>query len=85
VDDPKGVFWPKSALHLELEAEDGTVHPFERDVPVPFFMAWGYRLGKRFNLPLFGRTDLDELVAFQLRREGMKVSVGRPSAQSPAE
>ena len=84
VDDPKGIFWPKSAMHLELEAEDGTVHPFEREVPVPFFMAWSYRLGKRWNAPFLG-GDLNELMAFQLRREGMKVSVGRPSAQPPAE
>jgi hypothetical protein len=83
VDDPKGILWPKSALHLELEAEDGTVHPFEREVPVPFFMAWSYRLGKRWNLPGLG-GDLNELMAFQLRREGMKVSVGRSGApESP--
>jgi hypothetical protein len=84
VDDPKGIFWPKSALHLELEAADGTIHPFEREVPVPFFMAWSYRLGKRFSMPWLGGTDLNELVAFQLRREGMKVSVGRSGApESP--
>ena len=41
-----------------------------------FFLAWSYRLGKPFNLPLLGRSDLGELVAFQLRREGMKVSLG---------
>lgn len=84
VDDPKGIFWPKSVMHLELEAEDGTTHPFEREVPVPFFMAWSYRLGKRWNAPFLG-GDLSELMVFQLRREGMKVSVGRPSADPPAE
>jgi len=84
VDDPKGIFWPKSVMHLELEAEDGTTHPFEREVPVPFFMAWSYRLGKRWNAPFLG-GDLNELMAFQLRREGMKVSVGRGSAQPEAE
>ena len=80
VSEPKGIFWPKSQLQLELEGEDGKVHPFEREVPVPFFMAWGYRLGRRFNLPLMRNIDLDELMAFELRREGMAVSVGRGGA-----
>ena len=84
VSDPKGIFWPKSNLQLELEGEDGKVHPFEREVPVPFFMAWGYRLGHRFNLPLMRNINLDELMAFELRREGMAVSVGRGGApESP--
>jgi hypothetical protein len=85
IGDPKGIFWPKSSLHLELEGDDGNVHPFEREVPVPFFMAWTYRLGKRFNLPLMRSTDLSDLMAFQLRREGMSVSVERASAKLPAE
>ena len=62
---------------LELEGEDGTAHRFERDVPVPFPAAWSYRLGKRLRLPLVRSTDLDEMIAFELRREGMDVSVGR--------
>ncbi len=83
VGDPKGIFWPKSTLELELEGEDGNTHRFERDVPVPFFIAWSHRLGKRFNLPLM-RTDLSQLMAFELRREGMDVSVGRGGApESP--
>ena len=57
VGEPKGFFTPEATVMLELEGEDGTVHPFERDVPVPFPMAWSYRLGKRFNLPLM-QTDL---------------------------
>ena len=79
VGDPKGIFWPKSELQLEIEGEDGTVHGFEREVPVPFFIAWSHRLGKRFNLPLM-QTDLSQLMAFELRREGMSVSVGRGDA-----
>ena len=84
VDDPRGIFWPQSTLHLELEGQDGKVHQFERDVPVPFFIAWSHRIGRRFNLP-FMRTDLSRLMAFELRREGMSVSVGRggaPEAQT---
>jgi hypothetical protein len=84
VGDPKGVLWPKSTLQLELEGEDGQKHAFERDVPVPFVVAWSYRLGKRFNLPLARSTDLGSLMAFELRREGMDVTVGRGDApESP--
>jgi hypothetical protein len=79
VSDPKGIFWPKSTLELELEGEDGNRHRFQREVPVPFFVAWSHRLGRRFDLPLM-RTDLSELMAFELRREGMDVSVGRSGA-----
>jgi hypothetical protein len=83
VGDPKGIFWPKSELQLELEGEDGSVHRFEREVPVPFFIAWSHRLGKRFKLPLM-QTDLSRLMAFELRREGMSVTVGRGGApESP--
>ena len=78
VGDPKGIFTPESTVFLELEGEDGTVHSFERDVPIPFPMAWSYRLGKRFNLP-FMQADLSQLMAFELKREGMDVSVGRAS------
>ena len=85
VSEPKGIFWPKSQLQLQLEGEDGKTHPFEREVPVPFFMAWGYRLGRRFNMPLMRNIDLNELMAFELRREGMSVSVGRGSAEPEAE
>jgi hypothetical protein len=84
VGDPKGIFNPESTVMLELEGENGTVHNFERDIPVPFPMAWSYRIGKRFNLPLM-RTDLSQMMAFELKREGMDVSVGRggaPEAQT---
>ena len=77
VGDPSGLFNPESTVVLELEGEDGTRHRFERDVPIPFPVAWSYRLGKRFNVPLVGGTDLSELMAVELRREGMDVSLGR--------
>jgi hypothetical protein len=76
VRDPKGILNPESTVVLELEDENGTVHRFDRDVPVPFPMAWSYRLGKRFNLP-FLAADLGSLMAFELRREGMDVDVSR--------
>ena len=84
VGDPKGLLNPESTVVLELEGEDGTTHRFERDVPIPFPAAWSYRLGKRFNLPLLGGTDLNELMAFELRREGMDVSLGRSEAREAA-
>ena len=80
VGDPSGIFNPESTVVLELEGEDGTRHRFERDVPIPFPVAWSYRLGKRFNLPWVGGSDLGELMAVELRREGMDVSVGRGQA-----
>ncbi len=80
VGDPSGIFNPESTVVLELEGEDGTSHRFERDVPIPFPVAWSYRLGKRLNLPWVGGSDLGELMAVELRREGMDVSVGRGQA-----
>ena len=76
VGDPKGLINPESTVVLELEGEDGTTHRFERDVPVPFPMAWSYRFGRRFKVP-FMTADLNSLMAFELRREGMDVEVGR--------
>ena len=84
VGDPSGIFNPESTVVLELEGEDGTRHRFERDVPIPFPVAWSYRLGKRFNLPWVGGSDLGELMAVELRREGMDVSVGRTDAPEAA-
>ncbi len=82
VGDPRGIFFPRSTLVLELEGEDGAVHRFERDVPVPLPAALSYRLGKRLNAPLLRRVDLSELMAFELRREGLKVALGRPASAS---
>jgi len=77
VGDPNGIFWPASKVELQLQGEDGNVHSLQRDVPVPFPVAWSYRLGKRFNLPLMRSTDLTKLMAVELKREGMDVTVGR--------
>jgi hypothetical protein len=84
VGEPRGWFNPQSEIQLELEGEDGNVHSIQRGVPVPFPLAWSYRLGKRFNLPLFARIELTEMMAAELKREGMSVSVARPgAAQAP--
>jgi hypothetical protein len=77
VGDPKGWFNPQSNVVLELEAEDGTRRSFDHDIPVPFFVAWGYRLSKRFNVPLISEANLTELMSVELRREGMNVSAAR--------
>ena len=79
VGDPKGIFAPKSRLVLELEGESGSVHRFDHEVPVPFPAAWSYRLGKRLNAPLLGRANLSEMMAFELRREGLQVELARPA------
>ena len=77
VGDPRGWFNPQSNVVLELEAEDGTKRSFDHDIPVPFFVAWGYRLSKRFKLPLISEANLTELMGVELRREGMNVSAWR--------
>lgn len=82
VGEPRGWFTPESEIELHLEGEDGNVHSIQRGVSVPFPLAWSYRLGKRFNLPLLGGIDLTEMMATELKREGMSVSVSRP-AQAP--
>ena len=51
------------------------MHSFQRDVPVPFPMAWSYRLGKR--MPGFRTLDLTSLMATELRRDGLDVDVSR--------
>jgi hypothetical protein len=43
-------------------------------------MAWGYRLSKRFKVPLISQANLTELMGIQLRREGMDVSASREPA-----
>jgi hypothetical protein len=80
VGDPKGWFNPQSNVVLELEAEDGTKRSFDHDIPVPFFVAWGYRLSKRFKVPLISQANLTELMGIELRREGMNVSASREPA-----
>ena len=77
VGEPKGLFAPTVALGLELEGEDGTVHSFQRNVPVPWPMAWSWRLGKR--MPGVPVLDLTQLMATELRRDGLDVKVSRGS------
>lgn len=82
VGEPKGLIWPSVEVVLELEGEDGAKHRFERELPVPPPWAWSYRFGKLIGrrLPFMPQSSLSELLAFELRREGLSVSVGRPSA-----
>lgn len=75
VGEPEGFFTPTANLVLELEGEDGAIHRFDRDVSVPFPVALSYRLGKRVRLPTIGRSSLTELMAFELRREGLDIDL----------
>ncbi len=75
VGEPEGFFTPSSNLVLELEGEDGAIHRFDREVPVPFPAALAYRLGRRFKLPFVGRKPLTEMMAFELRREGLDIDL----------
>jgi hypothetical protein len=77
VGEPEGFFTPTANLVLELEGEDGAIHRFDRDVPVPFPVALSYRLGRRFKIPIIGRKPLTEMMAFELRREGLDVDLDR--------
>ena len=82
VGDPEGFFVPKANLVLELEGEDGAIHRFDREVPVPWMMAWSYKLGKRFKAPWIGNTDLSSMMAFELKREGLDVDLNwRPDPE----
>lgn len=49
----------------------------EKEVPIPFPAAWSYRLGKRFRLPFLSSFDPAEMMAVELRRERLSVTVGR--------
>lgn len=83
VGEPKGFFGPTAETTLEVEGDEGHVHRIVVEMPVPFPAAIGYRLGRRWNLPIIGRRPLSELMAVELRREGLKLSANwRPSADA---
>ena len=75
VGEPHGFFNPSANLVLELEGDDGAIHRFDRDVPVPFPLALSYRLGRRLKLPIIGRKPLTEMMALELRREGLDIDL----------
>jgi hypothetical protein len=76
VGDPKGWFNPTSEVVFELEAGDGvTKRQFDREIPIPFFVAWGYRLSKRLRVPFVSETTLAEVMRLEFRREGLDLSV----------
>lgn len=80
VGEPKGFFNPTAETILEVEGDGGHVHRIEVEMPVPFPAAFSYRLGRRLRLPIIGRKPLSELMALELKREGLKLSAGwRPA------
>jgi hypothetical protein len=50
---------------------------FDREILIPFFVAWGYRLSKRFKVPFVSETTLAEVMRLEFRREGLDLSVSR--------
>lgn len=83
VGEPKGIFGPTAETTLEVEGDEGHVHRVQVDMPVPFPAAIAYRLGRRFKVPIIGRRPLSELMAVELKREGLKLSAGwRPPADA---
>jgi len=81
VGNPKGIFAPRVNVVLELEGETGAANRIriDRDFPIPFPVAWAYRLGKLVNLPGARKANLAELLALELKREGLRVSASRPA------
>ncbi len=80
VGEPKGFIHPTAETLLEVEGDGGHVHRIEVEMPVPFPAAFAYRLGRRLKLPIIGRKPLSELMALELKREGLKLSAGwRPA------
>jgi hypothetical protein len=61
VTQPEGVIFPTSAVCLEVEARDRTVVRFAPEIPVPCPYAWGYRLGRRLELPLVSAVDPERI------------------------
>ena len=83
VGEPRGLFGPSSEITLEVQGDGNHVHRIQTAMPVPFPAAWGYRLGRRLNLPIIGRRPLSELMALELKREGLKLTPGwRPAAET---
>ena len=80
---PTGWVTPSSEVTVELEGENGNVHSFSHEVPVAFPFAWSYRLGQRFKLPILRNLDPTAVMASELRREGLKLTVSRPESQAP--
>jgi hypothetical protein len=83
ISDPKGWFNPTAVATIEFSGADDKSYTWDRDVPVPFPVAWSYRLGKRFNVPGVDQINLSEMLATQLRRQGLKLTVSRPKAEAP--
>ena len=84
VGEPKGLFNPTAETILEVVGEGEQVHRINVEMPVPLPAALAYRLARRWNVPVIGRRPLSELMAVELRREGLKMDLGwRPPPQAP--
>jgi hypothetical protein len=66
VGRPEGIIVPTSTVRLELQSKTGRKARFEPTLPVPWTIAWPYRIGRALGLPLLGELDPERL-RFELR------------------
>ena len=52
IGHPQGWIFPASTVSLEVVGKDGGTTPFEPQFPVPFPIAWSYRLARLLGVPL---------------------------------
>ena len=66
VGRPEGIFVPTSTVRLAIQSKTGRKARFEPILPVPWTLAWPYRIGRVLGLPLLGELDPERL-QFELR------------------
>ena len=70
VSEPRGLIVPTVELELELEARDSTLTRVDAPVPLPWALAWGYRLARAAGTPYVASID-------HTRRVGIAIPLPR--------
>jgi len=60
------VMVPSAELEFEVESRDSSVTTFRTPVPVPWPLAWGYRLARLLGVPVVSEIDHERRVRLQL-------------------
>ncbi len=63
---PQGIIVPTATVRLEVESKTGRKARFEPALPVPWPLAWSYRLSRALGVPLLSGLDPERL-RFELR------------------